>query len=39
MAERGNAMAYLNLGYVYSYVRCERRYWRAGVKRCAQEIA
>jgi len=27
-AGRGNAIAYLNLGYVYSYDRCEGRYWR-----------
>ena len=28
-AERGNAVANLCLGYVYSYDRCEGRYWRA----------
>ena len=27
-AERGNAVANLCLGYVYSYDRCEGRYWR-----------
>lgn len=26
-AGKGNAFAYLNLGYVYSYDRCEGRYW------------
>ena len=27
-AGRGNAQAYLSLGYVYSYDRCEGRYWQ-----------
>ena len=27
-AEKGSADAYLCLGYVYSYDRCEGRYWR-----------
>lgn len=27
-ADRGNAVAFLNLGYVYSYDRCEGHYWR-----------
>ena len=29
-ASKGNPVAYLNLGYVYSYDRCEGRYWRDG---------
>ena len=29
-AERGHVIADLNLGYVYSYDRCEGRYWREG---------
>lgn len=33
-AKKGNAIAYLNLGYIYSYDRCEGKYfrpWRADV--------
>ena len=33
-AERGNAIASMCLGYVYSYDRCEGRYWRGKGEEC-----
>lgn len=36
-AGRGSAIANLNLGYVYSYDRCEGRYWRGANDPLAEE--